>query len=1012
MVYLAFLVIAVVALREIPLEFLPGMTVPWLGIYVPYPGSSPEEVERLIARPVEEALSTIPGIKRITSSSESNGCMVSLQLKYGESIDFKGQEIMEMVEKSRDQLPDGIGQVMIWKNNTGSIPVLFLAISVQGDRESLSTTVESNLQGRILRLPGVAKLDLHGLSKRSLDVRMSRDDMGRLGVTPFEVNSTLRSALKDSDAGTIASGGLKWGVRIKVRAGEPEDLSRLLIREGVRVGDVAKVTFDFPEQTGDARINGDTAFVMIVYKESVANTVGVCRTILRELNSLKSDPVLGGLQVFPFFNQGKEIEGALQGLKKAGLYGAVLAVIVLFAFLGRISATIMVGLSIPASILLSIVLFHFTGISFNIVSMSGLIIGIGMLVDNAIVVSEAIMRHNEEGMSPMKAIRVGTDEIGVPVICSTLTTVIVFIPLAFAVQNEAGVFLREFGLAISYALVSSLAVSLTLIPLLASVLISGKTKVRHWMVEKLDNGYGAVLSFLLETPKTWILLVTVAIVWSFMNIPKRIESEGFPHIEQRRLRIGVTTPDHFTFEDNDRIYRRLEKILGDNLDKIDATAVMTRYDGSRGRANLFLSEGEDIRLTLEESREKINEILPDIPGVSYSVRSEGSVRGNARVEVSLSGYDLESLLPYIDQVVEQMEAMEGIDTVESEFETGGREILLKPDRDSMEAYGAAPGTLARTISFSSRGTRVGWFPTETGDVEVRMRMAEEDVENLESIMRLPIQGRNGVEVPIERVASVSRRIMASSIQREEGRVVVKISAETTRTGLTSVREDITRMVAGVKLPRGCEIRFGAAFGEVDETQQILAKTLGVALVLIFIVMASLFESLLHPFVIMFTFPFGAVGVLWTLFLSKTSFNLMSGCGLLILAGIVVNNAIVLLDCANRLRHEGMARTEAVVRAGMIRFRPILMTVLTTIFGLIPMIIGSKDPASVAYASLAKAVSGGLATATVLTLLFIPLIYVVMEDGANLVKRILGWILFRGKKSAEKNPEREISEKAS
>lgn len=994
MVYLALLVISAVALSQVPLEFLPGMSIPWLTLFIPYPGSSPGEVEKVIAAPLEELLGTIPGIKRHMSTSNSQGAMINVQLKYGESVDFKAQEIMDKVDGFKPRLPEGIGRIMVWKTNTGAIPILFLGVSVDRDREALSDLVERNLVQGLLKLPGVAKVETHGLNRREIRVEMDLDALVRHGVNPFEVRSAVASALRDSEAGSVHEGGKGLAVRIRARVERPMDIKGIPVKSGVTVGDVARVIHDFPEARGDAWVNGSTAFILIVYKESVGNTVDVCRRVIRELEAMSGEPAMKSLRVFPFFNQGKEIVNTLDGLRKAGIYGSFLAVVVLYGFLRRMSATLIVAMAIPASIMMAIVLFFFTGITFNIVSMSGLIIGIGMLVDNAIVVIEAIMRRIEAGVPSARATLEGVDDIGVAVTCSTLTTVIVFLPLAFSIESEIGVYVREFGLSISYAIISSLIVGLTLIPLFTSTFVSSRGPGRHEGPGILERLYRRSLVEVLSSPKTYFLIMAVVLGLT-VYLAAYIDKEGMPYIEQRRLRISVNAPEHFDFEKTRDLFRRLEIIFRTDLDRFDARAVVTRFDGTSGRLELFLTEGDEIRLGLEDVRKLVQEAIPTIPGVDISVAGEGSVRGTGRIEVSLAGYDMESVTPYVEGVAEQIRAISGITAVNTDYEEGSGEVVIRPDVEACESYGVTPVDIARTISFSARGSRIGWLASEREETQVDLMMRKDQVEELTSLLRLKVPGRDGASVPIDRLVRLERRKEPASIKRSDGKVVVNITAESAKSGMSRIREEIGKISRSLKLPRGCEVRYGMAFDETDQTMAIIGKTLGVALILIFLVMASLFESFIHPFVIMFTIPFGAFGVIWTLFLTDTTLNVMSGCGVLILAGIVVNNAIVLLDCVHKLRKEGMERMEAMVLAGTMRLRPILMTGLTTIFGLVPMVIGTKDPSSMAYASLARAVMGGLVSSTILALLFVPVIYFLLEDSLGFVWRIARRIVLLG-----------------
>jgi HAE1 family hydrophobic/amphiphilic exporter-1 len=485
-------------------------------------------------------------------------------------------------------------------------------------------------------------------------------------------------------------------------------------------------------------------------------------------------------------------------------------------------------------------------------------------------------------------------------------------------------------------------------------------------------------------------------LYTFTAVPGLIQKSGILQIGQRRYRMKVKTPEFWDYKKTDAFFKKLEKLFINNKNRLNLLAVSTSFSVSGGRFSFFMNEEEHKGLGLKESRTALKDILPiDWPGVRFRVFGEGNI-GNTGdmqgISVNLSADDSALIEPYINEFADQLRLINEITSVNTEFEKGQKELIFEPDLEACENYGVSPSDIARYISFSSRGTKAGWFDTPKGEYEVTLRMHKRDVKSLGQIKNFLIPSTSVSDgIPLERLVKSRYRHGPESITRKQGRAVISVNIECASEKLDIVKKKIKEISRAVNLPPGCEIQFDPAFDKSDEALRVIFSTLGIAFILIYFIMASLFESLFQPFVIIFTFPFGAFGVIWTLFLTDTPFDIMSGCGALILAGIVVNNAIVLIDSINSHRKTGLERFAAVKEAALLRLRPVLMTGLTTVFGLIPMLIGGATQASKIYSGLARAVMGGLSAAIIFTLLFIPVIYIVIENIVNFFRKAFSFL---------------------
>lgn len=1010
MVFVAVVVIGAVSLTRLSIDLLPQIDFPSISVFTTYEGVGPVEMETLITRPVEEAVSTIQGLERVESFSAEGRSRVALRFSWGTQLDTALNDVRAAVERLRDDLPEEAETPVVFKFDLSSFPILYLTLS--GDMESwrLRRLAEDVITYRLERVEGVAAADVRGGREREIHVELDGNRLSALGITPLEVSDALRRENVNVPAGDVIDDDQEVIVRTLGEFTNLEQMGSVVVtmRKGrpVRVRDLATITDGLEEPTNIVFVDGRPGIRIAISKLSDANTVEVADRVRREVEAINRE--MPEIQLRARFDTSEYIRDSISNVQQGVLFGAGLAIIVLLLFLRSLRATAIVGLAIPIAIVGTFALMYLGGFTLNMISFGGLALGTGMLVDNAIVILENIQRQREAGAEPKLAAIVGAREVSTAIVASTITTLCIFIPVVF-VEGFAGIFFSQMAYVVSFALLCSLAVALTLVPVLASRgkktaaprenEKKGASDAIGRALERLENGYTRLLQRTIRWPKL-VVLVALLLLGVAIFLSRYVGAELMPANDESEVRVQAEMPVGTPLERTAKVMQQVDEIVRESAPEMNATIWVAGPSGfwssSGGNAASMRIELVDLDQRQRSSDAVAKALRPQlgaIPGLKARA-SEGQgfwlfrlLRGgDDRLAVNVRGYALADGTKLAARVANKMKAIPGVVNVDVDRREGAREAVVDVDPDRAADFGLSVGAVANVVSTYVLGKVATAYRDRGDEFRVLVKLREADRRRASQLEDLPLITPTGHRITLGDVATVTRREGPVTIRRLNQQRIVTVSGGLDGRDLGSVIEDLRpaldelrgRGDSMTKLPPGFTVSFGGEFEEQQETFGQLLIGLFLALALVYMVMASLFESFLHPLVMLASVPFGAIGVVATLLITGTTFNVYSFLGAIVLIGVVVNNAIVLLDYTNLLRREqGMALTDAVIEAGRRRLRPILMTTLTTSLALIPVAIGASEGGEM-QAPLARVVVGGLLTSTLITLFLVPTLYMALE----------------------------------
>ncbi len=993
-IFVALALIGLIATRLLPLEKFPDIEFPGIFIQIPYAGSTPEEVERLISRPVEEALATLSGVERMYSSSTENMSEIFLQFDWDQSMGAKGIEARAKVDGIRHELPADVRRIFIFTGSLGDQPVLQLRISSERDLSDSYELLDRLLKRRIERIEGVSQVELHGVDPREIRILLNSD---RLSAHGIDINA-LRQLLENSNfavsAGRITDGGQRFSVRPRGEFQSIEDIKDIVIdKNTLRLRDVADVELRSPDRDYGRRLDGSYAIGVAISKSTGSNMVDVTDRVMAEVAKISRLPQMQGINIFELDNQGDSVRRSLSDLLKAGGIGALLALVVLYLFLRHVPTTLIVTACVPFSLLITLGALYFFGLSLNMLTMMGLMLAVGMLVDNAVVVTESVFRHRTmDPSNPHKATLAGVKEVGMAVIAGTFTTIIVFVPIMFGAKTDISVFMTHVGITIIVALLASLLIAQTLVPMLAVRVPPPPIPKEGALISRLTNRYVASLGWILTRPwKTFGGVILICLIGISPLLLDLIKFDAFPQDAGRRLYMPLHIEGQHPLERVEAAVITIEDYLLDHKEEFDIRSVYSYYEGDEAIATILLTEEEEATLSTTEVIERIEANLPIIAIGKPSFQFEQQGGGDG-FSLQISG-DSTAILNEIGvNVARSLASVSGLEDVRSDAEMGQREIQVSIDRVRAAAIGLTTREIADAIGIAMRGQNLREFRGDLGEVAVRLAFRESDKQSIDQLADLPLYTADGRRITLGTVASFRIATSPATIQRTDRQTAVILSANLTDDeSLETVRPRVEALMEEFDLPPGYSWKFGRGFDRQDETQQMMATNIILGIACIFLVMAALFESLLLPFsIILGSIVFSVFGVFLLFAATGTTFSFMASIGIMILIGVVVNNGIVLVDHINNLRQEGLPRNEAIVEAGRDRLRPILMTVATTIVGLAPLAIsttqiGGDGPP---YFPMARAIIGGLAFSTVVSLLVVPAFYAYFDTLAAWGRKVM------------------------
>jgi HAE1 family hydrophobic/amphiphilic exporter-1 len=991
MFFVSLVVVGALAAFRLPLEYFPAIDVPFLFVNIPYTGSTPSEVERTITRPVEDALAALPGIQKMNSSSRADGSQIFLEFKWGENVAVKAVQAREKIDAIRADLPSDLQRYTVQKFSTSDNPILSLRISSGRNLANSYALLDSVLKRPLERIPGVARVDIQGVQAPQLQIELSAERLAAHNVSLNQLYQRLKQANFALSAGEVSDAGKRWRVQPQGQWRGLDDVRALPVNaQGLKLGDIAQVTLR-PERLDYAReLNGRPAIAVDVYKERNANLVQVGTAVTKYVDSIRDDPRLDGIRVYALQDSAKGVTSSLRELAEAGGIGVLLSVLVLYFFLRDWPSTLMVSVAIPVCMVITLGCMYFFGISLNILSMMGLLLAVGMLVDNAVVVVESIYQYRERHPDkPWYCAVAGTQAVGIAIAAGTLTSVIVFLPNLFGEKNDISIFLTQVAIAMAIAHIASWLVAVTVVPMLSSKLPPPKFLNRRTLISRLRDRYARVVAWTLAHRRWSMAGVFALLVLSFWPMT-HMKVDMFAQSESRHLSLNWQLNGQYRLHDQAPAVHKIDSWLLAHKKELEIQSIYTYYSEEGGNhTEIQLTEGRDAHRSSADIMEEIRKGLPKIAIGSVSFDQQNN--GRAPVEVSLRGDSTERLNELADSVRPVLANLPSLRDVHVGDRGGDREVAVHVDRVRAKQYGFDAQQVGEYVAIALRGMPLSEYRQGDREVPVWLRFRNADAQSLDDLSDYMLRRDDGTQIPLMSMVRIETHPIATSIDRTNRQTTVTLQANLADgKTIEDARKQITAAMGAVTLPPGYHWAFGDSFDNAQQAgNQMLFNTL-IALVLVYVVMCCMFESLIFPAAILTTFVFSVLGVFWLFWVSGTTFSIMAAIGILILMGVVVSNGIVMIVHINSLRHDGMARTQALIAGAAERLRPILMTMGTAILGMLPLCltdaqIGGDGPP---YSPMARAIAGGLLFSTIVTLLALPVIYALLDDARMAMRRVM------------------------
>ncbi|MEP6938915.1 MAG: efflux RND transporter permease subunit [Rudaea sp.] len=994
MVFVSMTVIGLIAAFRLPLELIPDFQEPFLDVNLPYPGSTPAEVERTITRPVEDALATLTGVQRIHSNSTADSAQISLELKFGQDTSLKTIEALGKIDAIRKDLPNDLPRFYVQKFSTGAIPVLVFVISADRDLTHAYEMLNAKLKRPLERVNGVAKVELFGASPREVQIDISSDRLNAAGVSLSDFYQRLSAANFSASAGMVSDGRQRYQVQPIGEWQSVDEIRSLVVtNSGTRLNDIADVGLRPARADYVQHLNRRPAVVLVIQKERSANLVEISHAVFDELARIKQTSEMQGVNVAVLWDGGAAVTQSLSQLGKAGLEGTLLSIIVLFFFLRDWPSTLMVSLSIPICFIITLGCMQMFGMTLNLLSMLGLLLAVGMLVDNAVVVVESIYHYRERyPKRPWYSAVQGTQVVGIAIAAGTLSSVIVFVPLVFGEPNQFKVQLFQVAVAMAIAHLSSWLVAITLVPMLSAKLPSPKFIGRVSLVSRMQDAYGKLVATTLRH-RRWTMTALGALmlltVFPFHFTKVDMNGGGDP----TTLRLFYRMHGVYPLAEMEHAIGRIETYLEDHREEFHIRDVYTFFnEQGQGNTDIYLDTGGKQKFDARKIMQQMRDGMPKLAiGEALFNGDNGREDGGKSIGVNLSGDSVVVLRELSAQIVPLLAKLPSLRDVRTSSGSSNEEMSVRVDREKARAYGFSANDVARYLAIALRGQQLKDFHGTEAQVPVWIRFAKSDAQSIESLSDFKIRNPQGVQIPLMAMIQIRGTNAPSAVERTNRQTSLGIVANLAdgKSG-DDARHEIERAMTEMSLPGGYKWSFGESFDRSDEGTRTMMFNILVALVLVYVVMCAMFESLIYPAAILTTFVFSIFGIYWFFWLTGTAFTFMSFIGVLILMGVVVNNGIVMIVHINQLRHAGMTRAAALAQGARDRLRPILMTMGTAILGMVPLCfegasLGGDGPQ---YFPMARAIVGGLIFSTLVSLLVLPTIYSLLDDARLWGRRVL------------------------
>ncbi len=1010
MVFTAIIVMGLYSLSKMPIDLYPEMDPPYISVVTTYPGASASDIETNVTKILEDALNNVDKLKEITSTTSDNLSLIVLEFDWETDLVEATAEIRDAIDRVYTYLPEDVDQPTIFKFSTSMMPIVFYALTADESFPGIEKILDEKVINRLNRIEGVAQVAMMGQPKRMVYVDVDPNRLEAYNLTLEQLAGTISSENLNMPSGSIKMGLMDYQLRVQGEFDESVELKDLVVGNyggnPVFLSDVASVKDTLKDKTLDEKVNGTDGLRFFVMKQSGANTVKVARQVQEEVKKLQSD-LPSDVKISLIMDTSDFIKSSISNLSETLMYAFLFVILVVLVFLGRWRATFIIVLTIPISLIVSFIYLYMDGGSINVISLTSLSIAIGMVVDDAIVVLENITRHIERGSRPREAAIYATNEVWQSVIITTLVVVAVFFPLTL-VGGMTGVMFNQLGWIVTITIITSTIAAITLTPMMSALMLRLRPRtvkgtfyerVFERNLDRLDNFYERSLRFALRF-KWGVVIGAVVIFVLSISLMKFVGTDFMPQTDESRITIAGELQTGTRVEETMAVARKIEKIIREEYPEVVAMASSAGADDEGGMFSLFQESGSNIfnimcRLNFPRDREKdvwtiageLRERLAQFPElVTYNLETTGGFGGTSNtVDVEIYGYDFNTTNKVAEQIKKAISAVPEAVDVKLSRDPDKPELQVKLDKQKLAVHGLTTAQAAAQVRNRVYGLTASLFREEGDEYDIRLRLEEDYRNSLSDLEQLTLVTAQGNKIKLSEVSKVVEYYGPPSIQHKKRERVLTVSAKPEKVSLGELAEKIEVVMKDVDVPNEVMIRMGGAYKEQQESFADLGLLMMVSLLLVFIVMASQFESFRMPFVIMFSIPFAFTGVILALFLTNTTLSVVAGLGAVLLIGIVVKNGIVLVDFTNLLRDRDVPLNEAIVAAGKSRLRPVLMTALTTILGMVPLALSTGEGSEI-WRPMGVSVIGGLIFSTVITMVLIPTMYGIFIKKGETYKR--------------------------
>lgn len=1005
MIFTAVVVLGVYSLRNIPIDLYPEMEPPFISVMTTYAGANAADIETNVTKPIEDAMNSVDNLKEVTSQSYDNLSLVSMEFEWGTNLDEVMNDVRSVIDGTYNYLPEGCERPSVFKFSTSMIPILFYAITAEESYPGLEKIIEEKLVNPLNRIDGIGSVFTMGGPSRIIYVDIDSKKLDAYALSLEQIGSTIGAENMNMPSGNVKMGQFDYQLRVEGEFAESDQLKGLIVAnmggKPIYLKDIAVVKDTVKYGYIDESINGKTGMRMLVQKQSGANTVRIARDVNKKLKELM--PTLPpDITIEPIMDTSDFIRGSIDNLSETLMWAFLFVILIVLFFLGRWRATLIIILTIPISLVVSFIYLYFTGSSLNVISLSSLSIAIGMVVDDAIVVLENITRHIERGSSPREAAIYATNEVWLAVIITTLVIVAVFLPLTL-VGGMTGVMFNELGWIVTITIVTSTLVAITLTPMLSSRLLKMRMpkekmlnkaydKTIRVFLDRLDTFYAKTVHWALHH-KSFVVMASLAVfIGSLVLGAFFVKTDFFPESDESSMTVSIEMQTGLRMEESLKTARKVEQIIRERYPEITLVSNSTGADDEGSFFSLFMATGSNrtnlmIKLVpIGERTRSVFEIADDLRNqldqiaeiVTYEVSTSSSMFGGSTntVDIEIFGYDFNQTNQLADEIRNRVSRIKGAKEITLSRENDRPELQVILDREKLALNGLNSAMVSTFIRNRVDGLTASVFREEGDEYDIVVRFEEDYRNSITDLQEITIINPSGNKIKLSELGEVKEYWSPPNIEHKRRERIAKVSVKPVGVSLGELANSIREEMKEVEVPPEIMVNVGGAYEDQMEGFQDIGLLMIVSLILVFIVMASQFESFAMPFVIMFSIPFAFTGVVLSLFLTGTTLSLIAALGAVLLIGIVVKNGIVLVDFVNLMRDRGYELYEAISRAGRSRLRPVLMTAGTTILGMMPLAL-SRGEGSEIWSPMGITVIGGLVFSTIVTMVIVPVMYAIL-----------------------------------